>query len=61
MKASEVIEQLKEMNGRSDPEISHGVADELIIQFLKEHDDPECNKVAEAYEVTRDMVGFWYA
>ena len=61
MKASEVIEQLKETNSLSDPEISHGRADDMIIEFLKEHDDVECNEVADAYEAARDRVGYWYA
>jgi hypothetical protein len=60
MNAIEIIQELDAMSPATDPENGHSRADDLLLEFLKNH-DPASKDVAEAWERARDRVGFWYA
>ncbi len=50
-------DQLDELD-KGDSEHSHFVADNLLVEYLKE---VGMSHVAEAFERTRDRVNFWYS
>jgi hypothetical protein len=53
----EAIKQLSELT-RSDPEVSHGRADDILLAFLRSNG---FGAVSDAYEEAEVRVGFWYA
>ncbi|MGA8026442.1 MAG: hypothetical protein WB992_04800 [Bryobacteraceae bacterium] len=59
MTAIEALSQLDALTGE-DQEGGHIDADEILLSFLKDHDQT-CKDVAAAYERARDRVVFWYA
>jgi len=56
MNEQDAVDRLKHLGG--DPESDHGVAEEILCEFLRScgHMD-----VADAFEEARDRIGFWYA
>jgi hypothetical protein len=56
MTEQQAIDELKELDG--DPEGSHSMADEILLQFLS---DNGFKSIADEWETTCKRVGFWYA
>ena len=57
MKQKEVIERLNGLS-RTDPEVAHVVADDILLEFLRANNN---GQVADAWEIAKDRVGFWYS
>lgn len=57
MTREEAIEKLKSLPV-DDPEAAHGIADNILLEFLAFHGYGD---VAEAWEDACEDIGFWYA
>ena len=57
MTRDEVCDALRQLRD-TDPEGSHLAADKLIIDYLKSIGE---EAVAEAYDETWELIGFWFA
>lgn len=60
MTAIEAIEKLQKLADSKDNEVVHAKADDILVEFLKAHDQA-CADVAKAYEELGEKVSFWYA
>lgn len=56
MTSQEAVNALNNLPG--DPEIAHGQAEDIIMEFLASNGMGE---VSDAFEKARDRIGFWYA
>ena len=54
--AKRAVAQLNDLDG--DPETSHSMADEILLDYLKSIGDVS---LADAFERARKRIGFWYA
>lgn len=52
------VDSLDALPEDGDQEISHGDADNILLQCLRE---AGLGEVADAWQRARDRVGFWYA
>ena len=57
MTEKEAIEKLNKLQG-TDQEAEHGVADDILVEFLKTNSHEE---LAHAFEECAERVVFWYA
>jgi hypothetical protein len=57
---AEAVQELNAMVHDYDVEISHGMADAILVRLLKDA-SPELQEVALAWERAKARVGFWYA
>jgi len=57
MDKKEVIKRLNDLTS-DDPEVSHGRADDLLLDFLKENGHQD---LAQAWDSACDRCGFWFA
>jgi hypothetical protein len=59
IEALEAFKQLREIRG--DPEMHHIRADQILVDFLMDH-DPACADIARAYRAAEESAeGWWYA
>ena len=60
MNKDEAVAMLNDVGERSDSEISHIDADDILCAYLRSKGQ-DGKDVADAFESARDRVGFWYA
>jgi hypothetical protein len=58
LRATDALIRALHSVGSRDPERDHEQAEQLLLAWLK---DIGYTSVAEAYEATKERVGFWYA
>lgn len=54
----DAIAKLNEMKDGDDPEVMHGLAEDILCDYLVEIGAKE---LADAFEIAASRVGFWYA